>query len=220
MALGRRLDAQCARLEPIDLGQLFPGACAQTHRCRLAPSTRRGREQLTWWGALQKGIVHSKRQLALSTGSTCNERIHAQRVVEVGRVHLRTLPISTRPQTRHRLTVATPRLRERAVARPIVQPRRVEYSIERTQADARHAVAAAVACVVHTPKRTRLGRAGSARAVHRRRRCHGQCPRSAFIAAHLKASAGYRALDVQPRRLSREWRYEEDAMQRGCCRRA
>jgi len=96
------------------------GEAEATHRPQLAQR------------ALQQRVVHRKRQPRLvAAAARADERARAQRVVEVGGVHLRALVSRAHTQPRHRLDRAAPRTHERAVARAVLQPGGVEAVVER-----------------------------------------------------------------------------------------
>ena len=173
------------------------GNALNTHRPRLARCC----------AALKKSVVHRKRQprRAVALPARCKQRDRAQRVVQVGRVHYRALARRARPQTRHRSGATdAPRLRERAVARAVLQPHRVEAVVQR--ADERRARARAS---THRRRVDTLPRdigGERARAVHRRVR-----ERVVHAAAHVEAAVGHGALDVQPIGLDGQRLQEEDA---------
>ena len=73
--------------------------------------------------ALQQRVVHSEWQPRLAAAAHRGDRTELQRAVEVGRVHLRALAVRARPQPSACGCVgAAPRLGERAIAGPVLQP--------------------------------------------------------------------------------------------------
>ena len=96
------------------------GAVQRAHRPQLARS------------ALQQRVVHRKRQerLALPAARRYGTT-RAQRVVEVGRVHLRALVRRACAQPRHGIARTAPRVEERAIAGAILQADRVKAVVKR-----------------------------------------------------------------------------------------
>ena len=116
----------------------------------------------------------------------------AQRVVEVGRVHLRALVRRACTQPRQCIECAAPRLHERAIAGAVLQADRVEAVVQR--ADVHRARERAHRCLLDVlPGAVRRRRPG---AVHR---CVFE--RAVRTTAHLEAAVRDRALDEQTGRL-------------------
>ena len=93
----------------------------QTYRPQLARS------------ALEQRVVHCKRQARLAfPAARRHDTTRAQRVVEVGRVHLRALVRRACAQPRQRVDRTTPRLHQRAVAGTVLQASRVKTVVERS----------------------------------------------------------------------------------------
>ena len=89
------------------------------------------RPQLAQCGLEQRG-VHRKWQARLTVpAARGDDTTRAQRVVEVGRVHLRALVRRTCPKPRCSTGCATPRLHERAVAGAVLQAHGVKAVVQR-----------------------------------------------------------------------------------------
>ena len=88
-------------------------------------------------------MVDRERQPRFAAAARADGGARAQRVVEVGRVHLRALLRRARPPPRRRRTTPAPRLLERAVAWAVLQARGVEAVVERTDVRGRRAEPAA-----------------------------------------------------------------------------
>ena len=96
------------------------GAVQRAHRPQLARS------------ALQQRIVHRKRQARLALPAARRHgTTRAQRVVEVGRVHLRALVRRACAQPRQCIAGTAKRLHERAIARTVLQADRVKAVVKR-----------------------------------------------------------------------------------------
>ena len=92
---------------------------ARTHRPQLARS------------ALKQCVVHRKWQARLGATARGHDRTRAQRVVEVGRVDLRTLVRRACAQASQRIARATPRVDQGAIPGTVLQADRIEAIIER-----------------------------------------------------------------------------------------
>ena len=95
-------------------------AVQRAHRPELAPS------------ALQQRLVHCKRQARLAVPAARRQgTTRAQRVVEVGRVHLRALVRRACAQPRQCGVCTAPRLHQRAISGTVLQAYGVEAVVER-----------------------------------------------------------------------------------------
>ena len=100
------------------------GALQRAHRPQLARS------------ALQQRVVHRKRQARLALPAARRySTTRAQRVVEVGRVHLRALVRRACAQPRQRVDRTTPRLHQRAVAGTVLQANHMKAVIQHSDVD-------------------------------------------------------------------------------------
>ena len=155
----------------------------RTHRPQLARS------------ALEQRVVHRERQARLAAATRGDGRARAQRVVEVGRVHLRALMRQAYAQPCRRIARATPYVGERAISWAILQADRLEIIVERSHVR-RERESAQQRCVVDALTYSVGGRLS--RTVHRQAR--------RLASAHLEAPVAHHlALDEQPGRLGREW---------------
>ena len=90
------------------------------------------RPQLAQCGLEQRG-VHRKWQARLTVpAARGDDTTRAQRVVEVGRVHLRALVRRARAQPRQSNGLTSPHMRQRAVARPVLQANSVKAIVQRS----------------------------------------------------------------------------------------
>ena len=87
---------------------------ARTHRPQLARS------------AMEQSIVHRKGQARLAATARGHGGARAQRIIEVGRVHLRALVRRACTQTSQRIARATPRVDQGAIPGTVLQADRVE----------------------------------------------------------------------------------------------
>ena len=176
------------------------GALQRAHRPQLARS------------ALQQRVVHRKRQARLAFPATRRYgTTRAQRVVEVGRVHLRALVRRACAQPRQRVDRTAPRLHQRAIAGTVLQASRVKTVVERSN--------------IHRTSRRAQGRVvdalPSVASGNRSGAVHRQCGLNGFglAAANLEAAVRDCALDEQIGRLDGERLKEEDATKSCPCRR-
>ncbi len=81
---------------------------------------------------LHHSLTHGKRQtrLAAAASARANHRARAQRVVEVGRVHLRALVRRACAQPSQRIALAAPRVGQGAISGTVLQADRVEAVVE------------------------------------------------------------------------------------------
>ena len=79
---------------------------------------------------MEQSTVHRKGQARLAATARGLGGARAQRVIEVGRVHLRALVRRARMQPRQRVARTTPRLHQRAVAGAILQAAHIEAIVE------------------------------------------------------------------------------------------
>ena len=92
---------------------------ARTHRPQLARS------------AMEQSIVHRKGQARLAATARCHGGARTQRIIEVGRVHLRALQLCAHTQSGSRGVVSTcPQVAQRPVARTILQAHAVVHVIQ------------------------------------------------------------------------------------------
>jgi hypothetical protein len=97
------------------------GAVQRAHRPQLARS------------ALQQRVVHRKWQARLAfPAARRHSTTRVQRVVEVGRVHLRALVRRACAQPRQRVDRTAPCLHQRAIAGTVLQASRVKTVVERS----------------------------------------------------------------------------------------
>ena len=163
--------------------------------------------------ALQQRVVHCKRQARLAVPAARRQgTTRAQRVVEVGRVHLRALVRRARAQPRQRADRTAPRLHQRAIAGTVLQASRVKTIVERsdihrTSRRAQRRVADALPSVAAADR--------SSGAMHRRR---DGLATVGLAAANLEAAVRDGALDEQIGRLDGERLHKVHATQ-SCCRR-
>ena len=92
---------------------------ARTHRPQLAQS------------AMEQSIVHRKGQARLTASARGHGGARTQRVVEVGRVHLRALVRRACTQASQRIARATPRLDQGAIPRTVLQADRIKAVVQR-----------------------------------------------------------------------------------------
>ena len=153
--------------------------------------------------ALEQSVVHCKRQARLAfPAARRHDTTRAQRVVEVGRVHLRTLVRRAWAQPRQRVARATPRLHQRAIAGPILQASRVKTVVERSniRRTGRHAQRRVVDALPSDATGSRSG------AMHRPHGLNGV----GLTAVDLEAAVRDRALDHEVGSLDGERLQEED----------
>ena len=173
-------------------------------------------------GRVQPRLVHGIRQPCLAVAAVPNDRAQALRVIEVSRVHLRTLPRHTSPQPGDALRTATPHLAQRAVLRAVLQPDLVKAAVHRL--GLRGACAEPMDCSVADPLRriACLGWARLASAVGLRILQHAAVGWHA--AAHLERLGSDGTLDLQAGPLGLERLQEEDVTKRsawaGACGRS
>ena len=166
------------------------------------------RPQLAQRSALEQRVIHCKRQTCLVAFPTARRHgtTRAQRVVEVGRVHLRALVRRACAQPRQRGAYTAPRLRQRAISGTVLQANSVEAVVERPNIHCSRG--RAHRCVIDAPPSFAAGRHRSG-AVHRQRGLNGL----GLATANLEAAVKDRALDEQIGRLDGERLKEEDAVQ-------
>ena len=75
---------------------------------------------------MEQSIVHRKGQARLAATARGHGGARAQRVVEVGRVHLRALVRRACTQVSQRIARTTPRADQGAIPRTVLQANRVE----------------------------------------------------------------------------------------------
>ena len=157
-------------------------------------------------GASERRVVHRKRQPRLPVpAARGDDTARAQRVVEVGRVHLRALVRRACAQPGECMAHGAPRLRECAVARPILQIDRVEAVVQRSNVCCSGGRAQRRVVDALPAGTAAAGRTG---AVH----CRG-LDSVRLAAAHLEAAVRDRALDEQARCLEGERLQEVHAVQ-------
>ena len=117
---------------------------------------------------VQQRSVNRKRQpsLAVVAFTARNQRTHAQRVVQVGRMHSRALMRRTCPKQRSRSHTTSPSLHERAVSGAVLQPDRRKAVVQRAHSSRMRTPAATQRRAVNALLHARRGEA--AHAVHLR----------------------------------------------------
>ena len=141
--------------------------------------------------APQPRVVHRKRKPRLAAACRSNDHgARAQRVVKVGRVHLRALVRRARAQPRQRTNSAAPRVHERAVRRAVLQADRVEAVVQRAHVGGARGHTQRL--VVDAMPAWRVD-GKRPRAVHWRVLGF----RTLLAAAHLEAPVGHRAFNEQ-----------------------
>ena len=173
------------------------GAVQRAHRPWLARS------------ALEQRVVHCKRQARLTFPTARpHGTTRAQRVVEVGRVHLRALLRRACAQPRQRVDRTAPRLHQRAIAGTVLQARRIKTVVHPPDlcCERRCALRRVVGALPSVAAGSRSG------AVHCLRGLDG----IGLATANLEAAVRDCALDEQIGRLHDERLQKVHATQ--CCR--
>ena len=158
---------------------------------------------------MEQRVVHCKRQARLTFPTARRHRTtNAQRVVEVGRVHMRALVRRACAQPRQRVDRTAPRLHQRAIAGTVLQARRIKTVVQPPDVccERRCALRRVVDALPSVAAGSRSG------AVHRLRGLNGV----GLATANLEAAVRGCALDEQIGRLHGERLQKVHATQ--CCR--